>query len=252
MVRQADTTAPTASGVEQVLGLDEELTPDKFIADLSDAQLVGVSFEVAPKFHTVGEWPVTVRLEDLSGNVGFVETDCTILGPVPRLSIEAGEQVPPLSAFLPNDTMSGRFVTDVDTVDTSVPGVHMIRVEAEGREMAADMLRGAGLDPDTADDEAVRAASGRTRQEHFDFLQELSVDGLKSAAIGARQMAQDGVTVTEADYQKTVASNAEGLGVSVEEAARIMPWPKYLRQTAANYNFDIIVAFAKAWLNKED
>ena len=125
-------------------------------------------------------------------------------------------------------------------------------VEAEGREMAADMLRGAGLDPETADDEAVRAVSGRTKQEHFDFLQELSVDGLKSTAIGARQMAQDGLTVTEADYRRAVASNAKGLGVSVEEAARIMPWPKYLRQTAANYNFDIIVAFAKAWLNKED
>ena len=27
-----------------MLGLDEELTPDKFIADLSDALLVGVSF----------------------------------------------------------------------------------------------------------------------------------------------------------------------------------------------------------------
>ena len=133
MVRQADTTAPTASGVEQVLGLDEELTPDRFIADLSDAQLVGVSFEVAPKFHTVGEWPVTVRLEDLSGNVGFVETTCTVLGPVSHLSIEAGEPVPPLQAFLPKDTPSGRFVTDVAALDTAVPGVYTVEVEAAGQ-----------------------------------------------------------------------------------------------------------------------
>ena len=130
-LRLVDTTAPTARGVELVLGVDEELTADRFIRDLSDAQLVGVSFEIAPKFHTVGTWPVTVRLEDLSGNVSFVKTGCTVLGPVARLAIEAGEDVPPLADFLPNDTMSGRFITDLDTVDTSVPGVHMIQVEVE-------------------------------------------------------------------------------------------------------------------------
>ena len=132
MVRQQDTTAPTARGVAQIVGLDGELGPDAFIADLQDAQLVGVSFEEAPRFHERGVWPVTVRLEDLSGNVSFVETSCTVLGPVSRLTIEAGEGVPPLGAFLPNDTMTGRFVTDTDAVDTTVPGVYVIEVEAEG------------------------------------------------------------------------------------------------------------------------
>jgi hypothetical protein len=133
LVRLQDTTAPGAKGVPHILGVDEELGPDAFVTDVVDAQLVGVSFEQAPRFHEAGTWPVTVRLEDLSGNVGFVETDCTILGPVARISLEAGEPLPPLRAFLPNDTMSGRFVTDPATVDTAVPGVHMIQVEAEGQ-----------------------------------------------------------------------------------------------------------------------
>lgn len=133
MVRQADTTAPAARGVAWVLGLDEELTPDRFIADLVDAQLVGVSFEVAPMFHTVGEWPVRVRLEDLSGNVSFVETTCTVLGTVAHLAIEAGESVPPIQDFLLKDTPSGRFVTDIDNLDTTVPGVYPIQVEAAGQ-----------------------------------------------------------------------------------------------------------------------
>ena len=132
-IRLVDTTAPTARGVAQVLGVDGELTADRFIADLSDAQLVGVSFEEAPNFHTVGEWPVTVRLEDLSGNVSFVRTTCTILGPVARLSIEAGEPVPPIGSFLLKDTPSGRFVTDVSALDTTVPGVYPIEVEAAGQ-----------------------------------------------------------------------------------------------------------------------
>ena len=133
LVRLVDTTAPTATGVSRVLYLDEEVGPDAFLTDLKDAQLVGVSFEQAPAFHTAGEWPVTVRLEDLSGNVGHVSATCTILGPVDRIEIEAGEPVPPLSRFLPNDTMSGRFVTDVDQLDTTAPGTYSIEVEAEGQ-----------------------------------------------------------------------------------------------------------------------
>ena len=133
LVRQVDTTAPTARAVAPVLGVDEEPGPEAFITDLSDAQLVGVSFETAPRFHEAGEWPVVIRLEDLSGNVGFVETSCTILGAVPRLSMEAGEDVPPLSAFLPNDTMAGRFVTDMAALDTRTPGVRTVEVEAEGQ-----------------------------------------------------------------------------------------------------------------------
>ena len=132
LVRVRDTTAPKARGVSRVLGVDEAPGPDAFITDLTDRQLVGVSFEQAPRFHEAGEWPVVVRLEDLSGNVSYVETACTILGAVPRLDIEAGEAVPPLSAFMPNETATGRFVTDVESLDTAVPGVCVVEVEAEG------------------------------------------------------------------------------------------------------------------------
>lgn len=130
LIRLQDTTAPAARGVPQVLGMDAELGPDAFLADLADAQLVGVSFEQAPEFHVPGEYPVTVRLEDLSGNVGYVETSCTVLGPTARIDIEAGAAVPPLEAFLPRDT-TGRFITDVAALDTSVPGAYIIEVEAE-------------------------------------------------------------------------------------------------------------------------
>ena len=133
MVRQVDTTPPEALALAPVLGLDEEPGPETFITDLRDAQLVGVSFEEPPRFHEAGTWPVVVRLEDLSGNVSLVETTCTILGPVARLDMEAGEAVPPLSAFLPRDTASGRFLTDMDDLDTRTPGVRTVRVEARGQ-----------------------------------------------------------------------------------------------------------------------
>jgi len=132
LVRVVDTTAPRARGVQRVLGVDEELGPDGFITDLEDRQLVAVTFETAPVFHKAGEWPVKIRLEDLSGNVGFAEASCVIVGAVPTVTVEAGEAVPPIAAFLSNDTMTGRFLTDPADVDTAVPGVYSLTVEAEG------------------------------------------------------------------------------------------------------------------------
>lgn len=134
------------------------------------------------------------------------------------------------------------FVLDPEELET---------VCAEGQEMAEDMLRSAGLDPETATDEAVRAVSGRTKQEHYDFLRELSVQGLKSAAIGALAMARDGVTVTEVQYRKAVQYTADGMGLSPEEAAGIITWPKFLRQTAGNYHFEEIIQYVKNYLKQE-
>ena len=138
---------------------------------------------------------------------------------------------------------NSRFALDPEEIEA---------VCAEGQQMAEDMLRSAGLDPETADDEAVRAVSGRTKQEHYDFLRQLSLDGLKSSAIGAEHMKRDGVSPTEDQYKAALRECAEGMGLSEEAARQILTYPKFLRQTAANYNFEKIVAFAKAWLNKED
>ena len=121
-----DTTPPRARGVQRVIGPDEELTADQFIADLADRQLVGVAFEKAPTFHLAGKYPVVIRLEDLSGNTAFVETSATVLGTVPRVTIEAGEPVPPIEAFLADDDTEASFVTDVSTIDTSAPGAYPV------------------------------------------------------------------------------------------------------------------------------
>lgn len=122
---------------------------------------------------------------------------------------------------------------------------------AEGQEMAEDMLRSAGLDPETATDEEVRAVSGRTKQEHYDFLRELSVQGLKGAALGALAMDRDGVTVTEEQHREAVQYTADGMGLSPEEAAGIITWPKFLRQTAGNYHFEEIIQYVKNYLKQE-
>lgn len=124
----------------------------------------------------------------------------------------------------------------------------------EGHEMARDMLRSAGLDPDHATDDEVRQVTGgRSREEHFTFLEELMMDGLKGTAVGALLMEQEGIQPpTEEAYQAALQESAEGMGLSLEQAAQVLTRPRFWRQTAANYLFNKMEAYVKDYLTKEN
>ena len=121
----------------------------------------------------------------------------------------------------------------------------------EGRAMANDMLASAGLDPETCTDEQVLAVAGRTKQEHYDFLDAISVDGLKTSVLGELLMQRDGETIREGEYEKAVQECAEGMGISEDQAKTIVTVPKFLRSRAANYQFEAIIAFVKEYLERK-
>ena len=124
-------------------------------------------------------------------------------------------------------------------------------VKSEGRAMADDMLASAGLDPKTCTDEQVLAVAGRTKQEHYDFLDAISVDGLKTSVLGELLMQRDGETIREGEYEKAVQECAEGMGISEEQAKSVITVPKFLRSRAANYQFEAIIAFVKEYLERK-
>lgn len=121
----------------------------------------------------------------------------------------------------------------------------------EGRDMAYDMLASAGLNPETCTDEEVLAVAGRTKQEHYDFLDAISADGLKSAVLGELLMKRDGDEIREGEYEEAVRLCAEGMGVSEEQAQTIVTYPKFLRQRAGNYQFEAIITFVKEYLERK-
>mgnify|MGYP000413138449 FL=1 len=97
------------------------------------------------------------------------------------------------------------------------------------------------------------AVSGKTKQEHYDFVRSVYVGGLKSACLGTEMMAADGVEITGADYQKALTVCAESMGVSPEEAAqKVLPYEKYLRQAAADYQFTKLENYVKNYLTQEE
>ena len=124
-------------------------------------------------------------------------------------------------------------------------------VIAEGRAMANDMLASAGLDPESASDDEVLAVMGRTKQEHYDFIDEISAGSLKSTAIGAAMMERDDEEILLGEYEEAVRLCAEGMGISLEEAEKIVTYPRFLRQRAANYSFDAILEYVENYLERK-
>lgn len=135
-----DTTAPSAQGLSLTIGIDEELTPDQCITDLEDEQLVAVSFVNAPTFHEAGEQALEILLEDMSGNRSTVTASLTILGVQPQVVVEAGDPLPEIDAFLPNDTLTGSFITDMDNVSTAHAGLAPIEIEVAGEVYTSYLL----------------------------------------------------------------------------------------------------------------
>lgn len=210
----------------------------------------------------------TVALPDAAAQVTIRSIRRRILPPltddvVASWGIEDAKTVEHLIAVLKEEARSQYVADTAESVAVAVSGEANRRslfdldeeeirtVEDEGRNMAEDMLRSVELDPATATDEEVLAVSGRTKQEHFDFLRWLSLDGLKSAVIGELMMERDGVEVRAEDYRTALQSCADGMGVTLEEAGKILPYDKFLRQTAANYYFEQIENYVKIYLERK-
>ncbi|MBQ6184129.1 MAG: transglutaminase domain-containing protein [Clostridia bacterium] len=67
-VNVADTTAPTATPVEQTVTAGQTLPASAFVVNVTDASRVETVFETEPQWNVKGDHPVTVILTDLYGN----------------------------------------------------------------------------------------------------------------------------------------------------------------------------------------
>ena len=89
----------------------------------------------------------------------------------------------------------------------------------------------------------------QTKQEHYDFLRTLSRDGLGDAAIGAQLMEREGVEIPDGAYDDALQQCADGMGITRPEAEKVIPYPKFLRQFAANYYFEKIIEHVSDYMN---
>ncbi len=119
------------------------------------------------------------------------------------------------------------------------------------RKMADDMLAASGLDVDKATDEQIRQACGRSKEEHYQYLEDLFVDGLKSAACGQKMLEEAGISFSEEDYLKALKDPMEYYGFTLEQTKEYLPFEVAEQNFAADYNFGRIEEYVNEYLMKE-
>lgn len=124
--------------------------------------------------------------------------------------------------------------------------------KAQSFRMAQDMLRSAGLDPETASDEEVTAVCGQSKAEHFAKLEELGISGVQSSAIGAMLMERQGISLGEADYEAELLDRAREFGTDPETDRKTFTPENFIMQQTANYHYDLLENYARQYLEKEN
>ena len=139
MLRVRDTIPPAAEGVETTVSTKEAPTPDKLLKNITDESIVKVTYEVAPKYGTVGDYTAIVRLEDRSGNDTRVAVKVHVRIAKDAVYCEAGEPAPDPEAFL-IDTYAVTGCSEITEAMMRTPGVYPIEIEAEGTEAQSRLI----------------------------------------------------------------------------------------------------------------
>lgn len=127
-----DTIAPQAQPVEIDISIAQEVTPDQLVSSLKDAGAVKLQWEEAPAFGTVGDYPVEIKLRDMSGNVSTVTSMVHIRAVEDTVTCEAGSAPPALARFLVDESLDASFVTDVASLPLSTPGEYNVDITVYG------------------------------------------------------------------------------------------------------------------------
>ncbi len=123
-----DTVAPSAFPVTLTFPSGYEPTPDEFITDLWDADLVGVSFAGEYDFSDAGEHPIVLLLEDRSGNRSKVRATAIVQATRDAVIVEAGSPAPTSEAFC-EEGFHGTLLTKITDDMLHTPGKYPLEVQ---------------------------------------------------------------------------------------------------------------------------
>lgn len=127
-----DTIPPTGDPVQVQAQMGGSCQPEEFVANLTDATQVAVSFAEEPDYTKSGAQPVQILLEDLGGNQTLLEARLFITQVVEQVTVEVGQGAPGLDSFV----IAGQeaaFVTDLGEIDFTVLGEYPVEVQVDGR-----------------------------------------------------------------------------------------------------------------------
>ena len=131
MLRVRDTIPPAAEGAETTVSTKASPKPDKLLKNITDQSIVKLTFEVAPKYGTVGDYTAIVRMEDQSGNDTRVPVKVHVRIARDSITREAGADAPDAAAFLIDDYDDG-MIGPITEQMMRTPGIYPIEITADG------------------------------------------------------------------------------------------------------------------------
>lgn len=128
-----DTEAPKAKSLDPVITIDDTLSPEEALEDISDASEYTVEWKSVPDFGKAGVYNAEILLSDEHDNSRTLNIKVTILGAVDVLTYEAGDPHPRLEDFMVVDRDDAQLLTDLDSeVKWDVPGEYEVQVGFDG------------------------------------------------------------------------------------------------------------------------
>ncbi len=135
-----DTVAPLAQPVEIEISVSQEISPDQLVTSLQDASAVKLQWEKAPTFGTVGDYPVVIKLQDMSGNTSTVTSMVHIRAVEDAITRESGSTPPVLADFLVDDSLSASLVTDIASLPLDTPGQYDVQIDISGTSYTSKLV----------------------------------------------------------------------------------------------------------------
>lgn len=134
-----DTIAPQAEARQVRTQVGEACGAEEFIANLTDATEVTVSYVTEPDFSKPGVQPVQVLLEDLGHNQTILQGELLVTLVVEYVAVEAGEGAPDLEDFVVGG-QDAEFVTDIlEEIDYTQLGSYEVQIRSEGEVYTATL-----------------------------------------------------------------------------------------------------------------
>lgn len=128
-----DTKAPTAGNEDVKITIDDTITAEEALTDISDAGEYTVEWKTKPEFGKAGTYPSEIKLEDNHGNSEVITVNIIILGAIDRLTHEAGDARPTIDDFMVVERDEAEILTDMSSIEWNVPGDYEVEIGFDGK-----------------------------------------------------------------------------------------------------------------------
>lgn len=126
-----DTLAPTAAVKALDLYSGQTAAAEDFVENVQDAQAVTVSFKAMPDFTRIDSQPVTIWIQDASGNRTEYQTTLRISKLVESITMEATHEALDIRSLLKKSDEAGTVVLVGEPADLSHVGDFQVRISID-------------------------------------------------------------------------------------------------------------------------